>query len=211
MHRYCASGSTQGPPIVAICLRAGWKLGGVLNQYLTLENAGDQFVGRVASLLPLFTKEFGVLPPRFPDDLYKDIPEETGSDNDEMRQLREDRDLIEKAFVGMFGNPYMFGDDFAAVLRVCLASLCFHKDWIQNELPGTHPMKKSWLSNNPAKWARLKELVGPLKYDGDDGLRSHIRQFTPIRPSTNSNPSAMHTSERRACLRTRNCLEKSCG
>ena len=28
---HAASGSTQGPPIIAVCLRAGWKLGGVLN------------------------------------------------------------------------------------------------------------------------------------------------------------------------------------
>ena len=52
-HRNCkgsatnaASGSTQAPPIVAICLRAGWHLAGVLNRYLSLENAGDQFVGQ---------------------------------------------------------------------------------------------------------------------------------------------------------------------
>lgn len=28
---HTASGSTAAPPIVVICLRAGWKLGGVLN------------------------------------------------------------------------------------------------------------------------------------------------------------------------------------
>ena len=44
-----ASGSTQAPPIVAICLRAGWALAGVLDRYLSLENAGDQFVGRVTA------------------------------------------------------------------------------------------------------------------------------------------------------------------
>ena len=60
---FAASGSTQGPPIVSICLRAGWKLGGVWNTYLVLENAGDQFVGRVAAGLPLLSSlEFRVRP-----------------------------------------------------------------------------------------------------------------------------------------------------
>ena len=60
-----ASGSTATPPIVVICLRAGWKLSGVLNTYLSLENAGDRFVGRVCALLPQMSREFGVLPPSF--------------------------------------------------------------------------------------------------------------------------------------------------
>lgn len=51
---YTASGSTAAPPIIAICLRAGWKLGGVLNTYLSLENAGDRFVGRRSSHAPHF-------------------------------------------------------------------------------------------------------------------------------------------------------------
>ena len=47
----CAFVSTQAPPIVTICPRAGWKLGGVLNTDMVLENAGDCVVARVAAKL----------------------------------------------------------------------------------------------------------------------------------------------------------------
>ena len=46
------------PPIIVICLRAGWNLGGVLNTYISVESAGDRFVGRVRALLPQVSKEF---------------------------------------------------------------------------------------------------------------------------------------------------------
>ena len=193
-----------------------------MNQYLTLENAGDQFVGRVAALLPMFTKEFGVLPPRFPDSLYKaHIPRPEEDEPEEVTQTRDDVALIEEALTGMFGDPYMFGEGFSAVLRVCLASLCYHKDWLQ-KLPLSHPFLHCWLSTNISKWRRLQTIVGPLKYDGDDGMRS-----STIRPNVNRPPiyvcrppyapmsivrqymSAVHptpqcqsSAERRVCLRT---------
>ena len=44
-------------------LPSGWKLGGVLNTYLSLESAGDRFVGRVRALSPQVSKNFCVLPP----------------------------------------------------------------------------------------------------------------------------------------------------
>ena len=34
------------PPIVLICIRAGWVMGGVKDQYLKYKAAGDQYVGR---------------------------------------------------------------------------------------------------------------------------------------------------------------------
>ena len=198
----CASGSTQGPPIVAICLRAGWKLGGVLNTYLCLENAGDQFVGRVATGLPLLRREFGVLPPRFPAEIYVRAPAVAGTPSTpstpssidssvvrqqmfgpaEMGNLRTDapparkytdteaaelRQYIETAMSATYGDYNLFGKSFAKVLRICLASLCYHKTWL-SQLPSSHPWHASWLSQNPHVWGRLHELVGTLKYHGDD-------------------------------------------
>ena len=60
-----ASGCTVSPPIVAICIRAGWAMGGVKDKYLNRADAGDQYVGRCASLLSQVTKEFAVSPPYF--------------------------------------------------------------------------------------------------------------------------------------------------
>ena len=55
-----ASGCTIGPPIVPLCLRAGWKLGGVKDKYLFLEGAGDMYCGRCAVGLNPTTIEFGI-------------------------------------------------------------------------------------------------------------------------------------------------------
>ena len=41
-----AAGCTVSPPIVSICVRAGWVMGGVNDSYLKKESAGDQNVGR---------------------------------------------------------------------------------------------------------------------------------------------------------------------
>ena len=60
-----AAGCTVSPPIVSLCIRAGWVLGGVKDKYLFRENAGDQYVGRCASCLDQTKKEFAVSPAYF--------------------------------------------------------------------------------------------------------------------------------------------------
>lgn len=147
---YTASGTTDGPGIVSICLRAGWKLGGVLNTYLMLEGAGDRFCGRVCALLPQVSKEFCVLPPRFPIDM---------SD--------EETDLVEETMKAMFGKYKLFGMGFACVLRHCLASLCFHQVWLDSLPPG-HPWHSTHLGMQPQVTSKLRKLVGPLEYDGQN-------------------------------------------
>ena len=174
---YTASGSTSAPPIVAICLRAGWKLGGVLNTYLSLESAGDRFVGRVCTLLPQLSKKFCVMSPRFP--IEEDENDMVADENEALLAV------IDTAMTGMFGDYRSHGGSFAAVLRHCLASLCFHKvrtppystllhlrccttqEWLQ-ALPASHPFHSSYLAMNPRTWTKLQTAVGPLKYDGDD-------------------------------------------
>ena len=53
------------PPIIELCIRARWVLGGVKDKYLFREKAGDQYVGRYASCLDQLKKEFAVPPPYF--------------------------------------------------------------------------------------------------------------------------------------------------
>ena len=107
---HAASGSTNGPPIVAICLRAGWKLGGVLNTYLCLENAGDCFVGRVAAGLPLLSAKFCVLPPKFPDHVVEMAHDSADAvESDAVKKAKENCALIDKAMVAMFGEHRRYG------------------------------------------------------------------------------------------------------
>ena len=54
--------STLGPSIVALCLRAGWKLGGVTEMYHFRLDAGDLNVVRRAACLDIETKYYGYRP-----------------------------------------------------------------------------------------------------------------------------------------------------
>ena len=58
-----AAGCTVSPPIVSICIREGWVMGGFKDRYLKRESAGDQYVGRCASCLDQLDKSFAVSPP----------------------------------------------------------------------------------------------------------------------------------------------------
>lgn len=50
---FASSMSTGGPSIVTVCLRCGWSMGGVQDQYFRYEAAVDQFLGRVVAGLPV--------------------------------------------------------------------------------------------------------------------------------------------------------------
>ena len=144
-----ASGSTCAPSIIAICLRAGWKLPGSLNRYLFLEQAGDQFVGRVVCGLPIMKREFCVLPPRFRTNLSQ-----------------EDKEFVDKMYHLTYPNDNLWGAHMIPVCRHLFANLCFQKDFL-SELPETHQWHMTYLARHPAQFTRLKDLV-ELKYDGDD-------------------------------------------
>ena len=59
------SGCTAYLPIAALCIRAGWFLGGVKYKYLFRERAIDQYFGRCAICLDQLKKDFGVSQPYF--------------------------------------------------------------------------------------------------------------------------------------------------
>jgi len=60
-----ASGCTVCPPLLSLCICAGWIMEGMKEKYIFCEKAGDQYVGRCASLLDQLSKEFAVSPPYF--------------------------------------------------------------------------------------------------------------------------------------------------
>ena len=53
---FVSTGCTVSPPMASICLRACWTLGGV--HKVQYEKAGDQFIGRMVSGLPVLRKQF---------------------------------------------------------------------------------------------------------------------------------------------------------
>ena len=55
----------MSPPIISICIRAGWFMGVVKDKYLKHEYAGDKYVGRCASVIDHIEKTFSASPPYF--------------------------------------------------------------------------------------------------------------------------------------------------
>ena len=144
-----ASGSTMAPPIIAICLRANWKLPGSLNRYLFLEQAGDQFVGRVCAGLPIMSPRFCVLPPRWRPNLSA-----------------EDQLFVDQMYRATYPNDNLWGHQMIPICRHLFANLCYHQEFL-SALPDEHMWHMTYLGRNPEDFRRLKSLV-ELKFDGDD-------------------------------------------
>ena len=121
---FCTSGSTSGPSIIAVCLRAGWSIGPTLERYLRSAQAGDQFCGRVVAGLPQLTKDFAALPPHF-----KDV------------QPGPDADMIDKGIEQAFPYHTRWESSFSAVVSYMFASLIHHHDWIKSKLSDSHPLR----------------------------------------------------------------------
>jgi hypothetical protein len=117
---YVTSGSTGGPSIVAVCQRAGWTMGNVLDRYLKFDLSGDAFVGRVAAGLPLDGVSFGHLPPHFAKSLAADV-------------------------AALYFPQANHCPSFTGVVQMCLASLVHHFSSIQamEECEGRNVLMKS--------------------------------------------------------------------
>jgi hypothetical protein len=116
---YASSGSSMTPSAAAIHLRAGWKLGGVQDTYLRYESAGDMYVGRVVSGLPIHNPEFDVVGPFLQgDDNYAE--------------------LVRTCFINI-------PDNLVFIAGRCLASLVYHHEFICETLTINHPVRRSAL------------------------------------------------------------------
>jgi len=130
-------------------------------RYLHYVAAGDQYVGRVVSGLPLGTAFFALPPPHF-----------TVVDSD-----------LEQALVACFpylhSQPDVFGD-LRGVLTLCLASIVYHSDWLRSTLHDVpnHPVLQSWLFRHDMILTSLKSNVCCAL------SCKHIRR-TGISPETN--------------------------
>ena len=127
---YASSGSTAGPSGAAVNLRVGWTLGQVQDTYIWYEAAGDQYVGRVLSGLPVNSYKFALLGPRFV----------LSFENDETTALSEQiRECVSSCFLSSLpGNFY-------SIATHCLACCLYHFDTLDNFYPETHHLCSSYL------------------------------------------------------------------
>jgi hypothetical protein len=132
---YATSGSTAGPSINSIVLRAGWKLGPILSIYLKFADAGDQYTGRIVVGLDSNSAYFAILPPHFPPDMVG---------NAELRVI----------FPSLANFEHLHG-----VLRMCLASAVYHRYYLMRHLPQNCSIRNSQLFANKPLMDRLESLV----------------------------------------------------
>ena len=111
-------------------------MGGAQDTYIRYESAGDMYVGRVCSRLPLDKPEFDVVGPCF--------------------SLATDMEFIMQTVKNTFrGIP----DNLVAIGEKCLASIVYHHEYLDQNLPGNHPLKQTLLFRGGPLLNRLKACV----------------------------------------------------
>ena len=146
---YVCTGTTSGPPIISILLRAGWAIGKVLESYLRQSQAGDCFCGRVVCGLPVLHANFAALPPHF-----KLTEEDT--------EWQNIQSVIDLAY------PFResWGKSFQPTTVFMLASLVHHQSWLHDKLPVNHVVR-----SKANLWERLSSLHENLALDTEGRIQ----------------------------------------
>lgn len=127
-----AAGCTVSPPIISLCLRVGWTMGGVKERYLKHEKAGDQYVGRCATGLDQLKKEFGASPPYFDFSSIQSESEKVQAKSKIFNWLK--RRLVNASDI----TPHTLD-----LLFFLFASLVYHKEFLEENLHMQCPLRAS--------------------------------------------------------------------
>ncbi|KAH9092902.1 hypothetical protein Ae201684P_008568 [Aphanomyces euteiches] len=112
--------------------------GGFTHLFLILyEAAGDQYTGRVAAGLPVNSSDFSIVPPHFPD---PDDPILVGA--------------LKMSIPTLHNISHLGG-----VLRLILASLVYHFDYLTTMLPASHPLLSTPLFVNDSVRVYLQSVL----------------------------------------------------
>ena len=99
------------------------------------ESAGDMFVGRTVSGLPIDSPDFAMLPPIF---------------------IGADAQLIKRALLLVFPN---MPSKLNAIGEFAIASLVYHHQYLVDTLPRNHPLLSTYLFRNEDLYNELKDFV----------------------------------------------------
>lgn len=124
------NGLPGGPSPVSIYIRAGWSLGKVVSRYILEGFGGDQLCGRAATGLSLNSVDFAMLPPHF----------DTTDSNPILTE--EEWELY------VPGYKTFYPEKFRRVFPYLMASLCYHKRYLDQVLHANHPLRQV---NRPSK------------------------------------------------------------
>jgi hypothetical protein len=134
----------------AIDRRAGWQAVGVKAAYIGYQEETDQFVGRLVSGLPVQNAEFALLPPRF---IYKDGKQPP---------------IVAEAIKTFFPG---FGEDMNRILEFALASLVYHRPWLESILPEKHRVRSTAFFTSDL-YEQMKDLVVVCYASADSEIRA---------------------------------------
>ncbi|KAH9139324.1 hypothetical protein AeRB84_016405 [Aphanomyces euteiches] len=164
---YACSGTTGGPSIVSVCLRCGWSIGNVMERYFRYEAAGDQFTGRVVAGLPVNSAQFAILPPHFSNSNHPAVI-----------------NMLRLMFPNLTTMSHLY-----SVIRLILASLVYHHDFLVEILPPQHALLSSALFRNRSSQQFLESLL----ITGDEspimrstGIPPHIEVYKKLDRNYNS-------------------------
>ncbi len=130
-------------------LRAKWSLGAVQSRYVFEGEGGDQFCGRTATGLPIHSVEFAVLPPHFCSYVVS---------NEQLALLH----------TGYSRMPV----SFKQTIPFLLASLVYHKEWLEANLNPSHPLFTTYLWTSGAV-SSFKNYVRTGNYQcNDTGMKA---------------------------------------
>ncbi|OWY94575.1 hypothetical protein PHMEG_00035653 [Phytophthora megakarya] len=169
---YVSSCSTSGPSAASICLRAGWTLPGVQDKYVRFKAAGDMVAGRYVAGLPFDSPDFAILPPFF------------NTQSGQIQDALELRQRIQVALDAIFPGV---SPNLRQVCQFGLASLLYHKTFLQQNLPPTHLLFDTPLFdvNNELQLQWLQQRVECRKCQMDDYITatripSHVGLMTEL-------------------------------
>ena len=161
----------DGPSALATCLRGGWSIGDVLKRYIFTSFGADNFLGRCAACLPLDQINFSVIAPMF--------------------RKSSNELLTEDQWQSIFSfNVSVLPVCFRPVLCNCLASVIFHRRWLEANLSSLHPLFQSavWTSD---LFGYLSENVTELSF----GKSSETNMVATGVPRSVSNSIAIMNME----------------
>ena len=122
-----SSGCTVSPPMSSICLRACWSMGPVKDRYIHYEKAGDQFCGRSVTGISSLSKEFAISP------AYFDFSDEATDTKKAIDEIIEDN----------LARSDEMSSTFFCLTRYLLASICYHYDFLKENLHCTNKLRGS--------------------------------------------------------------------
>jgi hypothetical protein len=178
---YAASGTTSAPTRVAICHRAGWTNGKIMDNYVKVQMEGDCFVGRTVSGLPVDSIKFATLPAHFITTDLKELTEINRYAEEQFGENVEGLDDNERNDSNLGELPA----SLVAIKQYLLASLVHHMDFLLANLHQNHPLRSTPLFIQQ----ELYEYLKPKIYFGerqDDrslaptGIPSHINVLREI-------------------------------